>query len=76
MHCLVRAHILIHVDTAITQGSLASGRRLTLVLKDLLKYIVQNGFGVVGIGDLLAYSQDVTTLLYIVLYVIICALIR
>jgi hypothetical protein len=76
VHCLVRAHILIHVDTAITQGSLASGRRLTLVLKDLLKYIVQNGFGVVRIRDLLAYPQDVTALLYIILYVVIRALVR
>jgi hypothetical protein len=49
---------------------------LTLVLKDLLKYIVQNGFGVVRIRDLLAYPQDVTALLYIILYVVIRALVR
>ena len=46
-----------------------------LVFDNLLKYIVQNCFGVVRVIDLRAYSQYVTALFDVVLDVIVTALI-
>lgn len=49
---------------------------MALVLEDFLKNIVEDGFGVVGVGDLLAYAQDVSALLDVVLDVVVRTLVR
>ena len=47
-----------------------------LILDDLLKYIVQDGFGIVGVLHILRDSQNVTTLANVVLDVLVAALVR
>ena len=47
-----------------------------LVLYDLLKYIVQDGFGVVRILHVLGDAKDVTALADVVLDVFVVALVR
>jgi hypothetical protein len=54
----VRASIILTlpiVDTFITQGTLSSGGGLAFVFEDFLKYMVQDGFGVVMVIFLLGY---------------------
>ena len=46
-----------------------------LVLYDLLKYIVQDGFGIIGILYVLGYTEDVATFADIVLNVFVVALV-
>ena len=70
---LIRAHFLIQVDTAITQGTLASGGGLTFIFKDFLKYVMQNCFWIIRILDLLTYPEDVSAFLYIVFNIIVRA---
>jgi hypothetical protein len=47
-----------------------------LVLDDLLKYIVQDGFGIIRIFDVLGDSKDVSTLADVVFDVVFIALVR
>ena len=53
-----------------------SGKVRALVLDDFLKYIMQDGLGVVGIFHVLRDSQDVTAFADVVLDIVIRALIR
>ena len=53
-----------------------SGKVRALVLNDLLKYIVQDGLGVVWILHVLRDTQDVTTLADVVLDIFIIAFVR
>jgi len=47
-----------------------------LVLDDLLKYIVQDGFGIIRVVNRSGDSEDVTTLAHIVLDIFVVALVR
>ena len=53
-----------------------SGKVRALVLNDLLKYIVQDGLGVVWILHVLRDTQDVTTLADVILDIFIIAFVR
>jgi len=65
----IRAHIVLVAVSTSREGG-------TLVLYDLLKYIVQDGLRVVGVAYLRAHAQDVAALLDVVLHVLVCALVR
>lgn len=47
-----------------------------LVLDDLLKYIVEDGFGIIGVVDLVCDAEDVTALTHVVVDVFVVALVR
>ena len=54
----------------------AGSRKISaLVLDDLLKYIVQDGFGIIRILYVLGYTEDVATFADIVLDIFVVALI-
>jgi len=54
----------------------ASRQVRALVLDDLLKNIVQDGFGVVGVGYVAADTEDVSALFDVVLEVVIRTFVR
>ena len=70
---LVGVGPLIQDDTAITQGIVSGGNAFVLVY--FLKNVKENRFGVIWVADKLGNPQDVSTLSYVVLNLLIGALI-
>ena len=74
MHSLVGASIVVE-NTARAGRAGTSGQGGALVLEDFLENVAEDGLGVVGVRYVLAYTEDVTTLANVVLYVVVCALV-
>ena len=64
-----------HSGVIVVVGA-GSGKVRALVLYDLLKYIVQDGLGVVWILHVLRDTQDVTTLADVILDIFVIAFVR
>lgn len=65
--------------TALHRAHLAVGTSRkggTLVLDDLLKYIVEDFLRIVRVADLRSHAQDVSAFLDVVLHVVVRALVR
>ena len=74
--CCVREVITLGSSSIEVTLWIASWEVGTLVLDDLLKYIVKNRFGIIRVFDLWANTKNVSAFSDVVLNVIVCALIR
>ena len=73
--CCVREVITFGSSSIEVTLGIASWEVGTLVLDDLLKYIVKDRFGIIGVFNLWADTENVSAFSYVVLNVIVCALI-